>query len=599
MAAKIPVPPVLKKKKVYIPLIIVALLFTNSAYRSYKKAHTPPEYETAIVTRGDLTQTVEATGKLESSNDVSLRFELSGTLQAINVREGQTVTTGTILATLRSAELNAAVAQASANLQLKLAGASAQDRSYYEAAVNSAKAAYDQSKVDAVTTIKTAEAARDTARNNLKLAEGGSSSQIVAAAYEDAAAIIISSLSKLDDALTQADNILGIDNQFANESFRNSLSSGNPALVFGAQTMYYTTKQSIAAAHAAGQTIGTTSSQTDIEKALLATEAALSQTNSLLTSVSAVLNNTVPNANLTQSSLDTKKSTIATTRTTITTQYTTSINQRQALSDAKNSYSTYQIALAKAEQDLVDAQITAESNIKIKEAAYLQAQATLSGKVDAPRAVDVASYRAALAQAVASRDRAILRAPGTGTVAKVSKKPGELVTPSDVIVQMISPSYKIVVDIPETDIVKLTNGSSRSTNGLNATAEFTLDAFGEDQVFGGQVSSLDRKSTDIQDVVYYQVTIDVAPGITETFQSGMTANVRIKADTRNNVLYVPQRTVRTREDESGKFVRVLKNGEVKEINVKTGLRGDNSQTEITSGLTEGDVVVINVKEPAK
>lgn len=593
------IPAVLKKKKVYIPLIIVALLFANGAYSSYKKAHTPPEYETAKVMRGDLTQTVEATGKLESSNDVALRFELSGTLQTINVREGQTVTTGTILATLRSAELNAAVAQASANLQLKLAGATNQDRNYYEAAVVSAKAAYEQSQVDAVTTVKTAESARDTARNNLKLAEGGDSSQIVSAAYEDAAAIVVSSLSKLDDALTQADNILGIDNRFANESFRNSLSTGNPVLIFNAQTAYYVAKQGIVAAHTAGQNISTASGQADVEKALLAGEAALNQTNTLLTNVSAVLNNTTPNGSLTQSALDAKKTTIATTRTAITTQYTTSINQRQALNDAKNSYSTYQIALAKAEQDLLDAKITAESNIKIKEAAYLQAQATLSGKVDAPRAVDVASYRAALAQAVASRDRAILRAPGTGTIAKVSKKPGELVTPSDVVVQMISPSFKITVDVPETDIVKLTNGANRETNGRNAIAEFTLDAFGEEKIFGGQVSTLDRKSTDIQDVVYYQVTIDVAPGITENFQSGMTANVKIKADTRTAVLYVPQRVVRTREDESGKFVRVLKDEKVTEVTVKTGLRGDSSQTEIVSGLNEGDVVIINIKEPTK
>ncbi len=593
------IPTVLKKKKVYIPLIIVALLVANGAYGNYKKAHTPPEYETAKVVRGDLTQTVEATGKLESSNDVALRFELSGTLQAINVREGQAVTTGTILASLRSAELNAAVAQASANLQLKLAGATNQDRNYYEAAVTSAKAAYDQSKVDAVTTVKTAESALETARNNLKLAEGGANSQIVNQAYEDAAAVVVNSLSKLDDGLTQADNILGMDNRSANDSFESYLGGGNSSLVPAAQASYYLARQAVTAANSVGRTITTGSAQADIERALVTAETALTQVNILLTNVSTVLNNTNPNANFSQATLDVQKGTITSARAAIAAQYTTSINQRQALGDAKNSYSTYQIAFAKAEQDLIDARVTAESNVKIKEATYLQAQATLSGKVEAPRAVDVASYRAALAQAVASRDRAILRAPGTGTVAKISKKPGELVTPSDVIVQMISPSYKIMVDVPETDIVKLTNGANRTTSGLNATAEFTLDAFGEDRVFTGQVSSLDRKSTDIQDVVYYQVSIDVAPGVAETFQSGMTANVRIKADTRTGVLYVPQRTVRTREDESGKFVRVLKDGEVKEVDVKTGLRGDNSQTEITTGLNEGDVVVISVKEPAK
>jgi len=78
-----------------------------------------------------------------------------------------------ILANLRLADLNAAVAQASANLNQKLAGSTNEERSYYQAAVDAAKAAWDQAKIDAQNSITVKEAAFDTAKNNLKLAEGG------------------------------------------------------------------------------------------------------------------------------------------------------------------------------------------------------------------------------------------------------------------------------------------------------------------------------------------------------------------------------------------------------------------------------------------
>lgn len=582
------IPTFITQKKFYIPALAVLALIGYSSVRSYQKAHAPVEYETVKVTRGDLDQTIEATGKLESANDVALRFEIAGTIATIAVHEGQAVTTGTLLASLKATELNAAVAQASANLQQKLAGATTQDRAYYEAALTSAKASYDQSQVDAVTTVKTAESALETARNNLKLASGGDQSQIVSQAYEDAAALTMSSLAKLDDALTQADNILGVDNKLANESFVSYLSGLDPGKKILAENAYSRTKLSLTLARSLGSNIGTGSPHTQIDTALSATEKALSDSTQLLAAVSAMLDATVPNANFTQTTLDGKKTTIATTRATITTQYTASINQRQTIADAKNSFTTYSIAAQKAERDLVDARAEAAANVKIKEAAYLQALANLQGKIEPPREVDVAGYRAALAQALANRDKTILRAPSNGTVAKINKKRGELVTPSDVMVQMISPHYQIKVDVPETDIVKLTNDTGNQVT-------FTLDAYGSDIKFTGQVVAIDRKSTEIQDVVYYQITISVFSGYEEkNLKTGMTANVKIQTNHRGGVLYLPQRVVRSRDDGT-KFVRVLENGQEKEAPIKLGLRADEGRVEIIEGVSENQEVIVAVK----
>lgn len=572
----------LKLKKVYIPLAVTVVLVGYYSYSSYKKAHQPPSYETVTVNQGPLVQTVEATGKLESTDDVALRFEVPGILQTVSVKEGQNVKAGTILATLRLSELNASVAQAYANLQQKIAGATDQDRNFYKAALDSAQASLEQSKIDAATSVTTAQAALDTAQNNLKLAEGGDNNRIVNAAYETGVSTLQTSLAKLDDALTQTQNIVNYTSviQISDSSKKNSLDAA-----------YLTATQSVASAHLSAGSLTTMSDHANIDLSFQKIELAFNDTIQALSRAGDILNYlpTVTDSS-TQTSLDAKKTTIATTRTAITNQYATLIAQRQTIADAKNSYSTYTIAYTKAKRDFEQATANVQTTVQIKESSYIQAKANYESKVQPTRAVDLAPYQAALAQAAASRDKAILRAPMDGVVAKLNKKPGELVTSADIMAQMISPHYEVTVDVPETDIAKIVNSTERETI-------FTLDAFGEDTKFPGTITSIDKKSTNIQDVVYYQVTIAMATStIDKPIQAGMTANVTIKTDHRDNVLFVPQRVIRTR-DTGEKFVRILNNNQETEATVKLGLKADAGNVEITDGLTKGQVVIVALKKP--
>ena len=558
--------------------------------KKYQAAHQPPEYELAAVTRGDLVQTVDATGNLQSVDDVDLRYEVPGTVDQVNVQEGQTVKSGTILGTLRLAELDAAVAEAAANLSVKIAGATKEERDYYKAAVDAAEASYEQSKVDAANSVSTAQAAVETAKNNLKLAQGGEQSQIVSNAYQNAVVTLHDTVSKLDDGLTQADNILGIDNVLANDAFKTNLSASDPTKLNTANGIYLQAKTKNAAAHSAILVLTTASPHADIDQAFGVADAALSKMSELLASVGDVLNATPPVGSLLQATLDAKKTTIATTRSTISTQYTAVINQKQAIDDAKNSLSTYTVAYNKAVQDLNDATANASTSVALKNAAYSQALSTYQGKINPPREVDLAPLRAALAQAEANREKAIIRAPFDGIVTKISKKVGETVSVADSIMTMLSPHFEIEVDVPETDVAKLTSGDGNSV-------QFTVDAFGEDQKFAGKVISIEKKSTQIQDVVYYQVKIAVAPEYDSVpFKSGMTANVVIHTADRHNVLYIPLRSVRTNDDGS-KYVRILENGSEKQTTVQLGLKANNNLVEVLSGLQEGQQVIISVKQP--
>lgn len=576
----------LKSTKFYLALAAV-LVVGGIGYSSYSAKNAPVQYDTTPVVRGELTQTVSAVGKISSVDDLALRFEMPGTVNEVLVKEGQTVKAGQRLAALRLGELNAAVAQAAANLNQKLAGATEQDRQYYKAALDSANASWEQAQNDGNAAIAAAVAAVETARNNLKLAEGGDNSAVVEQKYDAAVATLQSTLGTLSDTLTQADNILAVDNTFANESFKLNVEITEPAKQTRAIAAYAQAKAQVQSARTAVLPLTTASTHASIDAGFTVSQTALLSSNTLMDAVIELVKAMRPVGSLTQTTLDAKKSTLEASRTAVTTKYTAVISAQQAIEDSRNALANYQIALGRAERDLIEAGATAEANSAIRGAAYAQAKANYLAKTVPPRAVDVAALRAAVSQAVATRDKAIIIAPIDGVVTKIAKKRGEFVSSSDVMVQLLSPHYEISVDIPETDVSKL---------ALNDKARITLDAFGSEKVLTGTVIAIDPGSTEVQDVVYYQVRVRI-DDTNEPIKPGMTANVDITTETREDALSIPTRAVRTRDTEKHeKYVRVLENGVEKEVTITVGMRADEGRTEIITGLTEGQEVILSVKK---
>lgn len=574
----------LLKKKVYIPAIIIVLVVVFG-YKRYQSAHQPPTYETVTVEQGTLEQTVEATGKLEAIDDLALRFEIPGLLAKVNVKEGQLVASGTVLANLRLSELNSAVAQASANLNVRLAGATAEDRAYYESAVRSAKASLEQAQHDTANQVSDAEAAVLTAQTNLQLAAGGNDSKIVTQAYEQAVSVLQGVVSKLDDALTQADNILGVDNPIGASQYQGYLSASNPSLINEARLSYTITKNQRNDTRSKLSVLSVQSSKATIDASFSEAHKALDSMSSLLAAVSTVLSNTIPGGALTQTTLDGLKTAVQAARVSINAQTTALINAEQGITNAKNSLTNFQIAYDKALRTLEQTKANVGTTIQIRQAAYDQAVASLAAKVNPPRAVDVAAYRAALSQAVAAREKAYLRAPIDGQITKVGKKPGELVSSADVVFNLLSPHYEVQVDIAEVDVPKLKVGNK---------VMITLDAFGPDVKFTGAVATIDPASTLIQDVVYYKVRVRL-DDTKQPVKPGMTANVSVATAKKEGVVFIPARTIRTRDDGS-RYVRVLVDFSEEERDVVLGLRGNEGKTEITSGLSTGDKVIVSKKE---
>jgi HlyD family secretion protein len=528
------------KKKSFYFLLLVVFAGGYFGYNSYRKSKLPPVYDTLKVERGSLVQTVDATGKIESAQDLSLKFEIPGILSVLKVKEGNKVKTGALLATLRLAELNAAVSQAQANLNKQLAG----------------------STYDYIAQLK---ASLDKAKNDLMQAQGDGdgveNSKLVQNAYDDLVANLQSVQIVLASSLTAADNILGIDNTFANDSFETSLSLNDFNILLQAKTKYGNTKEVKNIFDQAVNGITKNSAHEKIDQVTKQAETAMLTMKDCLFYISSVLDNTPPVGALSQSSLDTMKTNLQTTRTTLSTKFSAITDDVHDIATARNNYFSYKALVDKAQAALNDAQ-------------------------NPPREVDVASYRAALQQALANRDKAIINAPIDGIITEINNKVGEAVNSTDSVIKLLSPHYEINVDVSETDIAKIE---------LNDSVIITLDAFGDETKFSGKVFNIDPAATIIQDVVYYKVKISL-DDTDKAIKPGMTANVIIKTDSRDNILIIPSRAIRTNGE---KQVRILENGQEKLVPIKLGMKGDEGKVEVLDGLQEGQEIILGIKNVTK
>ena len=110
--------------KLVLPIALVALAGAGSIWW-IRRAEPPPVFATTVVTRGDLAQTVTATGTLESVTSVDVSSQISGLVAEVLVDYNTPVKAGDILARidpstyeqrLKQADADVASAEASARL---------------------------------------------------------------------------------------------------------------------------------------------------------------------------------------------------------------------------------------------------------------------------------------------------------------------------------------------------------------------------------------------------------------------------------------------------------------------------------------------------
>ncbi len=592
--------PFFKSKKFIIIASVIGVLILLVVVKGQQKPI--PEFSSAAVEQTTLVQSVSETGSVVADLEVSYGFEISGRVTQVLHRVGDTVKTGDVIARLNTTkevarlnEARSALASAQAQLNLKVVGASDQEIEKSLASVEQALADKEQVYAAAEKDLSTAQKAVDTAKNNLQLVSNGQESELITDAYDDMVNTLKSTITSLTSALSEVDGIVGVDNTLGNDDFESYLGVTNVALLTNAKDAYKQAKQTTGAVQIPVLSLNTLTPQSTVDSVTVSVSVAISDVQKALFSTQILLQGTRPLGQLSQTELETLQANINASQVTVDTAANSVTNGKQAISAAKNALTSYTIAYNKAVSDLANVQKQVAASKDIADAKVRAQEASHAAFIAAPRAVDVASLRADVARQAANVSalatdvaKGEMRALVDGVISELDVEVGEIVTAQTPIVTLISKELVVDVDVSESDIAKITIGDP---------VRMTLDAFGDDVVLSGSVIRIEPAQTEVSGVIYYKTKITFADTLGKDIRPGMTANIDITTEEIPDVLVVPQRAVL--EKDGQKFVRVLidtKRGTYREQVVTVGLRGDNGQIQILSGLSLGDEIITFIKE---
>jgi len=634
---------ILGKKWVKISLAIIAIVLV---VKSCSGGQQSQEYVVAEVTKGDIIQMVSATGSIKADPSIDLHFRQSGTVKEILINEGDIVREGDLLASLKNEILELEIDRMQANLDYAIAqynqtkaGAKYEEIQIAQANVESAQAAYDASLTElkntdsisdsniklATLAFKKAEDAKNAAYQeylttkelaekeieNLELTGESSASITLANAYTTAQIQLDTLLTILQDSLFLAEDTIGVRGSgffLLSQTNRSKLRT----------TYHEPAEQAYEDALDAKQALSTTPTNEELDTVISKMLDASNQILILLSQIgyeleklpydrtdlknlilnissqSTLLSNTASKLQEIQNQILTLKTGSTQNIDTLTLSYQLQIDA------AKTKYDTAKNVLSEAAYALDQAKLTSEitdDNIEamtaLKKATLDTALATLSLKQSPARNVDLAPLSARINQAdialkIAKQNYkdSQIYAPIDGEIVFINGEIGENIGISETTLKSfitINANQLIIeANVPETDIVKVKEKDK---------VTMTLDALDFTEKLTGEVITVDQAETVIQGVVYYkiQTAFDIQD---DRVKSGMTVNLNIETDKKEDVLMVPIRALKYADNV--KYVEILNNGKPQKINIETGIENDQ-YAEIISGLNEGDKVITFIK----
>ena len=258
---------------------------------------------------------------------------------------------------------------------------------------------------------------------------------------------------------------------------------------------------------------------------------------------------------------------------------------------------------ALAERDLI-----AKADVDADVSTWLRAKATLAASK-----AKVTEYQAALDKTLTNLGYTKIYSPVDGVVVSKSVEEGQTVaasyqTPSIAEIARDLTQMQVEVNVDEADIGGVNDGQS---------AVFTVDAY-PTLTFSGEVTQVRLSPTEEDNVVTYTVIVKVQNPDGKLLP-GMTANVSLILENRDNVLVVPNSAFRFKPTVAGAQVEVGPPGpggpkqniaavtkpavytldkkkQPVKIEVEKGIT-DGEHTEIISGIDEGASVITGIIVP--
>ena len=250
-------------------------------------------------------------------------------------------------------------------------------------------------------------------------------------------------------------------------------------------------------------------------------------------------------------------------------------DKQKAITD--NSLKTYN-----RYKNLVARNFMAKSELDQAQADYLSNKALLNAaKADLEYAEHQCSF-------------AYIYSPVDGIIVTRNVDPGQPVAASFQAPELFTVArdlkeMQIEVNVSEADIGKIKEGQE---------VDYTLDGY-QDEIFKGRVSQVRISPTTVSNVVTYTVVVKVDNDDLK-LKPGMTANVSIITQKKENVLCVPSIALKYTPTTKGEIKRydtqgiwVLRGSKPVRETVEIGA-SDDTYTEITSGnIQEGDRIIVS------
>ena len=287
------------------------------------------------------------------------------------------------------------------------------------------------------------------------------------------------------------------------------------------------------------------------------TEINLGRVIAFLDKISQVVNVLTSSASLTQTTIDSYKSNVITARVNVNT-------ASKSLTTAKDTVARTKEATLLAEQE------------------YLLTRAGASDEEVRAQQASIAAISARIDGLNTKLSASKIRAPFQGTVTKSDVRVGESIA-ANVPLITVHDNSELLIEafIPEVDIAHI-NTNSKGTA--------TLDAFSDEETFDIGIISIDPAETIIEGVATYKTKLFFyKPDV--RVRSGMTANIDLIVERKENTLAVPRRAIETDEDGSTVLIR-NKDGGTEKRPVTTGIRSTDGYIEILSGLSDQDVILV-------
>ena len=595
-----------------IIIALVVLVVAGAGFVAYSAWFGDDDSESAAfnthkVGPTTIRSSVTMSAAAESVDNAMLSFGIAGRVSSVDVTLGDEVKAGQRLASLESDDLENALASAEASLastRIRLqqiqSRASAADIANADKAVAAAQAALDKALNDqqelldgaseaelaaADEAVKGAESSLATAQDNLRRLEDGPSEAEVAAAQ-----------SNLDAAKAS------LSSAQAAEQAANGNVTDSKAALEGAAGIYCGTEDHLPEI-CADFLVPMTSAEVNNLSYSISPAADSEPDPELVWATNYLINANTTYKNALDARDDAKVNVDAAQSALDAAQ--AALDDLTAPADPSD-IATSQAAVTAAEQGLTAAQLAqdellrgaTDSDIANAQGVVDSAQASLTAAIAArndllagadQEDIDLQRQQVRLAELAVERaqkavEDATLTAPFDGTAAAINIHLGDVITPATPAITILTPgALRVKLTLGETDLPAVEVGQ---------TGIIIFDAI-QDVAYPLRITSIGLAPDTQQGVVTYTALAELTRlnegGEDVRPAPGMNGAAVVTTEEKADVLAVPSQAIRQRGGNS--VVDVLVDGKAETRVIRTG-NSDTTNTEVTSGLQAGDLVIL-------